>query len=106
MDIALELLLYFSLMRKYELTIVLDAKTSPAKRKAVRAVIEKTTVSLKGKVGTVLDWGEKQLAYKIGKATKGEFIHFPLEIEPDTAKKLTEKLKTEDVILRYLLVKG
>jgi ribosomal protein S6 len=92
-------------MQKYELTVVFDAKLTPAKRKTVRETLEKTVALLKGKTGTVLDWGEKQLASKIKGREAGYMLHFPLELSPETAKKLTEKIKTEDAIIRYLLVK-
>ncbi len=92
-------------MQKYELTIVFDAKTSASKKKTVRETLEKTVSLLKGKVGTVLDWGEKELASKIKGKGEGHLLHFPLELSPDSAKALTEKIKTEDAIIRYLLVK-
>ena len=92
-------------MSKYELTIVLDAKAPVSKRKTVRETLEKTVSLLKGKVGTVLDWGEKELAYQIKAKSGGYFIHLPLELTSDSAKKLTEKIKTEDAIIRYLLVR-
>ena len=96
---------YTSPMSKYELTIVMDAKLTPSKRKTVREIIEKTVSLLRGKVGTVLDWGEKELAYKIKAKSGGYFLHLPIELSPDSAKKLTEKIKTEDAIIRYLLVR-
>ena len=92
-------------MQKYELTIVMDAKASVSKRKTVRETVEKTVALLKGKVGTVLDWGEKELASKIKGKSEGHLVHFPLELSPDSAKVLTEKMKTEDAIIRYLLVR-
>ena len=92
-------------MQKYELTIVFDSKTSAAKRKTVREGIEKTVTLLKGKMQTVEDWGEKDLAFKIKKAPKGVFVHFPLELSSDSAKKLLEKMRTEDAIIRYLLIR-
>ena len=92
-------------MQKYELTIVMDAKLTPSKRKTVRETLEKTVSLLKGKVGTVLDWGEKELASKIKGRGAGYHVHLPLEMTPDSAKALTEKIKTEDAIIRYLLVR-
>ena len=92
-------------MQKYELTIVMDAKATVSKRKTVRETLEKTVSLLKGKVGTVLDWGEKELAYQIKGKSGGYFIHLPLELTSDSTKKLTEKIKTEDAIIRYLLVR-
>lgn len=93
-------------MRKYELTIVLDGKATAAKKKSVREAMEKTVGLLKGKVGTVIDWGEKELAGRIGKSETGIFVLFPLEMTPDSAKKLAEKIKTEDDIIRYLLIRN
>lgn len=92
-------------MQKYELTIVLDGKATSAKKKAVIAGIEKAAELLKAKLGTVVDWGVKDLAYQIAKSESGAFIHIPLEIEASEVKKLVEKIKTDDVIIRYLLVK-
>jgi ribosomal protein S6 len=98
-------MLYFQAMQKYELTIVLDGKATAAKKKTVTSSIEKAVELLKGKLGTVIDWGVKDLSYKIQKSTSGTFIHIPLEIDPLEVKKLVEKIKTDDVIIRYLLVK-
>ena len=92
-------------MQKYELTIVMDAKLTPSKRKTVQETLEKTIALLKGKAGTVLDWGERQLASKIKGREMGYMLHFPLELTTDSAKALTEKIKTEDAIIRYLLVR-
>lgn len=99
-------MLYFQTMRNYELTIILDGKATAAKKKSVREAIEKTIGLLKGKVGTVIDWGEKELASRIGKSKTGIFVLFPLEMTPDSAKKLAEKIKTEDAIIRYLLIRN
>lgn len=92
-------------MQKYELTVVLDGKATAAKKKAVIASVEKTAELLKGKLGAVIDWGEKDLSYKIQKSTTGAFIHIPLEMSASEVKKLVEKIKTDDVIIRYLLVR-
>jgi ribosomal protein S6 len=84
-------------MQKYELTVVFDKKTTPAKRKTSQESITKTVGLLKGKVGSTLDWGEKG---------PGFMLHIPLELTPDTVHKLSEKLKTEGAIIRYLLVRN
>lgn len=93
------------IMQKYELTVVLDGKATPAKKKIVRASVEKFVTSLKGKVGTVEDWGEKPLAYKIGKSTSGNSMFFPLELGAENAKAISTKLSQEEEVIRYLLVR-
>ena len=92
-------------MQKYELTIVLDGKVTPAKKKSVRADVEKLISSAKGKIGTVEDWGEKPLAYKIKKSVTGIFLFFPLELMPQEVKELSTKLSIEENVVRYLLVR-
>jgi len=99
-------MLYFLLaMQKYELTVVLDGKTTPAKKKSVRASVEKFITSLKGKVGTVEEWGEKHLSYKIGKSESGNFLFFPLELDAENAKALGTKLNQEEEVIRHLLLR-
>lgn len=92
-------------MNKYELTVVMEGKASPAKKKSVRGVVEKTITSLKGKIGTVEDWGEKPLSYKIEKSESGILMFFPLELDPENAKALATKLNQEEEIIRHLLLR-
>ncbi len=92
-------------MNKYELTIVLDGKATSAKKKAVQSLVEKIVELGKGKIGKVEDWGTKDLAYKIEKSTTGVYLHFPLELEPETVKNLASKVKVENEIIRYLLIR-
>lgn len=92
-------------MQEYELTIILGQKTSAAKKKSVLAKLEKIVESFKGKITKTDDWGEIELATKIQKQTTGVFLHFNLELKKTETKKLEAKLRLEDEILRYLLVK-
>jgi small subunit ribosomal protein S6 len=92
-------------MNKYEVTIVLDGKATAAKKKAIQSLVEKIVELGKGKVGKVEDWGARDLAYKLGKSTTGIYLHFPLELEGETVKNLSTKIKVESEILRYLLVR-
>lgn len=92
-------------MQKYELTLFLDGKATPAKKKSVREDVEKIVSTFKGKVGTVEDWGEKTLAYNIGKSESGNFLFFPLELDPQEVKSMATKLKLEEQIVRFLLIR-
>lgn len=92
-------------MQKYELTVVLDGKASSAKKKAVGESIEKIITVSKGKIGKAEEWGVKDLAYKIKKSTSGLFLNFVIELETEGAKNLIAKLRTNEDIIRYLLVR-
>ncbi len=92
-------------MRKYELTIVLDGKTSSTKKNTMARTIEKLVAVSNGKNIRVEEWGIKDLAYRIRKSTSGLFLHFVVELESEGVKNLINKLKANDDIIRYLLVK-
>lgn len=95
-----------AVMNNYELTVVLDGKASPAKKTAVTKSIEKILTMGKGKLGKVEDWGTKDLAYKIAKSTTGVFLHMPVSMESSFVKQLDNKLKMEENVIRYLIVKA
>jgi ribosomal protein S6 len=92
-------------MKNYELTVVLDGRATAAKKKAVVSKIEKLIVALNGKVGSIQDWGEKVLSYKIKKSTSGVFLHFSVELGSGAARSLASKLNVEQDIIRFLFVR-
>lgn len=92
-------------MRNYELTLVLEGKATAAKKKAVQTSMEKIVSILKGKVVKFEDWGTKELASPIVKNTSGNFLHFKLELDSLSAKQLTAKLRSEEAVLRHLLIR-
>ncbi len=92
-------------MRKYELTLVLPGGITVAQKKSQREKIEKILKALKVKVGKNEDWGEIKLAYLINKNSSGIFLHYNLELDAQSVKPVSDKLKLEESILRYLLVK-
>jgi len=98
-------MIYFTAMDKYELTIVLDGKSTPAKRKIVISTIEKIITTFEGKIVKTEDWGEKEMYQKAGKNNPGYFIHFLLEFEKGSIKSLNLKLKMEEDIRKFLLVR-
>ncbi len=93
-------------MNKYELTVVIDGGTTAAKKKSIIEKIEKLVKTFGGKMGKAEDWGKRDLFYKIKKSETGVFLFFPLELAGESAKALPQKMKTEDEIIRYLLVKA
>jgi len=90
---------------EYELTVVLPEKTTPAKKKSVTETIEKMVTLFKGKIKKSNDWGKVELAYPIKKNMAGVFLNFLLELEPDKVKTLEQKIKLEENVVRYLLVR-
>jgi len=92
-------------MRNYELTIVLDGKVTAAKKKSEIEKVEKNVAELRGKAGKPRELGVKDLAYKIKKSTTGMYIVFPLELSGEGAKELAGKLRLDEELIRYLIVR-
>lgn len=92
-------------MQTYELTIVLVGGVTAVKKKSTQELIKKLVKINKGKVGKVEDWGRIALEYDIKGNESGNFLYFPLELSPETVKTIGEKLKFEEDIVRYLLVR-
>jgi Ribosomal protein S6 len=92
-------------MHKYELTIVLPEKTTPAKVKSVTASLEKTLSLLKGKVLKMEEWGKLDFSFKLKGNDSGVFVYFDLELDGNGAIKFRDKLRAEEGMLRYLLIR-
>ena len=92
-------------MKNYELTLILEGKATSAKKKAVLESLEKIVKMFRGKMDKVEDWGVKEMFHEIKKNKEGAYLHIPLELPSESVKQLDLKLKTEESILRHLIVK-
>lgn len=92
-------------MRNYELTVVLPGGLTAAKKKTAKNKIEKLVKVFKGKIGKIQEWGELELAFPIANSNTGIYLNFPLELDTNAAILIVEKLRLEEGILRYLLVR-
>ena len=92
-------------MQNYELTLVLPEKVTAARKKSVTDLVEKIVKTFKGKVLKTDDWGRIDLAYKVKKNSSGSFMHFDLELEPKSVHNLDAKIRLEESVIRYLLVR-
>ena len=93
-------------MQTYELTIVLAGTATEANKKAVIESINKMIKSGGGKINKTDDWGKKHLFYQIVKNEDGVFLHFLIELKAEGASEMDSKLRMEENIIRYLLVKA
>lgn len=73
-----------------------------------KALIDSITAKLLVEGGKIVKeelWGSRDLAYPLKRQTKGFYAHFEITSDPKNAKGLDKKIKTEEDILRYLLIK-
>lgn len=92
-------------MKNYEMYVILDGEATASKVKSFREKMEKLVTLFEGKVGKTEDLGKKTLAYKIKKSTTGYFLLFNLELPGKSLKSLNSKLRMENDMIRYLLLK-
>jgi small subunit ribosomal protein S6 len=93
----------------YELTLILDPDlTTDAQKKLVtkiKKIIEDPSVDEKGKVEKTDDWGKKDFVYPIAKKNFGYYLLVKFSASGKGVIGVDKKLKSEEGILRYLLVK-
>jgi small subunit ribosomal protein S6 len=92
-------------MNKYELTLILEGKTTSAKKKAVLETLEKSIKMLEGSLQKAEDWGVKEMFHEIKKEKEGLYLHMPFELNAKSIKSLEIKLKAMENVLRYLIVR-
>lgn len=92
-------------MNKYELTVVLTGKATAAKVKSVKEKVEKIVSVLKGEIVKTEEWGKLDLAFKLSGNDTGNFLFFNIELNPESVKALKDKIRVEEEIIRYLLIR-
>ena len=91
-------------MAFYEHTIVGKQDLSD---KEMQSLIDKyyKIIDKSGKILKTEKWGLLNLANKIKKNKKGNFVHFKIEIEGKTVKEIEKQLSIDSNVIRYLTVK-
>ncbi len=84
-------------MNTYELTFML------ADEKEVKA-IQTAIKTLDGKVVSEKAWGERELAYSIGKSSKAFYYTWSIKLDSSKVSELKEKINFSEKCMRYLLI--
>ena len=92
-------------MREYELVLVFGADLPEKDQKTFIDNYKKEIVKLKGKVEKIDAWGKKEFAYPIKKQTLGYYFVLSMDLPEDVPAKLDSKLRLDEILLRYLLVR-
>ena len=92
-------------MREYELTVLFRAdlaeKELDKEVKDLVGLLEKAGAKIAKKVDAV----KKSLAYEIAKVREAYYVYCELEVDPAKLSGLGAKLKLDENLLRYLLVR-
>lgn len=91
-------------MRNYELVVIFDPSLSQEQQKSQLKKIE-DLLGKKGKVKETDTWGKKTFAYPIEKQKEGIYVLLKVGLDEKSIPDFEKKLKLEEKILRYLLIK-
>jgi small subunit ribosomal protein S6 len=91
-------------MKTYELTYIIPEKFEEKEIPQISEKIKKLLPD--GKIIKEEFWGRRKLAYPILKNNFGYYITLVFETEPENIKKITNKLKLAEDIIRYLIVQS
>ena len=92
-------------MSFYENTLVAKQDLPTSELKKIKEKYNDLINSNSGKVVKIEEWGLLNLATKIRKYNKGFYIHYKFEGNKKTLSEIDKKVKIDNSIIRYLLVK-
>ena len=89
----------------YEVMLIGNIALSESEEKKLDKKIE-DFLKDKGKIVKKSLFGKRELAYPIKKETKGNYWIYNLELESGVVSQFCQKLKMEESVLRFLLLKS
>lgn len=92
-------------MRDYELVIIFSSQLEEDKQKKSIDKIKKSITGFKGKIKKTDNWGKKDFSYPIKKQTQGTYTQFKFSLDEGKIIDLEKKVKANENILRYLLIR-
>jgi small subunit ribosomal protein S6 len=89
----------------YEVLIALSEKSSEEEQKKTIKELESLIEKAKGSVSNTESWGKRALAFPINKNTNAFFWLLNVEGNESLPKAVTDSLRIEDSVLRFLIEK-
>src|SRR3989338_6985961 len=88
----------------YEMMLIVRLTLSETDEKKMMVRMEKMLAG-SGKIVKTENLGKKQLAYRIKKEVEGNYRLLNLELKPASVSEITAKMKMEEEILRFLILR-
>lgn len=87
------------------MTLIVDPDLTSEKQKKLQEKIKKVITDLKGEVKKITEWGKRELAYPIKRKDMGYYFLWNFKLPSKAIAELESKLKLEEGLMRYLLVR-
>jgi small subunit ribosomal protein S6 len=89
----------------YELVLIISPDVTDEEMPEFMTKLSELVNKVGGTVGEVNQWGKRQLAYPIKRATEGNYVLTKLNLKPTTTKELEANFRLSGKILRHLLIR-
>jgi small subunit ribosomal protein S6 len=93
------------MVRKYESVVVMHPDLGEAGSKELGEKIRSILESGGAQISNVEEWGQRELAYRIEKETRGIYLFLEYESEHAAVVELERQLRLNDRVLRFLSVR-
>ena len=92
-------------MNKYEMMFIIKATMEEANVKTAANNIKNLAESLKAKVESFKEMGQKKLAYPIKKEVSGYYFVMTMTASKDAVKEIDRKASIDENVIRHLIIK-
>lgn len=92
-------------MNKYEMMFIVKETMEESSVKAAAENVKKLAESLKAKVDSFKEMGQKKLAYPIKKEISGYYYVMTMTASKETIKEVNRKMSIDENVIRHLIIK-
>lgn len=92
-------------MNKYEMMFIVKATMEESSVKAAAENVKKLAESLKAKVDSFKEMGQKKLVYPIKKEISGYYYVMTMTASKETIKEVNRKMSIDENVIRHLIIK-
>lgn len=92
-------------MNNYEMVFIVESNLDEEKYATVQERIKKQIETADGAIDSIDDWGNRRLAYPIGKRDEGHYLLYNFKMKPDHVIKLHTQMKITPGIVRFVIVR-
>lgn len=92
-------------MNKYEMMFIVKATMEESSVKAAAENVKKLAESLKAKIDSFKEMGQKKLAYPIKKEISGYYYVMTMTASKETIKEVNRKMSIDENVIRHLIIK-
>lgn len=92
-------------MNQYEVTLVIKPDVDATNMTALMDKVKEILTADGGAITKTDVWGTRKLGYPIRKFTQGQYVFMMCDLEPAALKRIEQRIRLNEDIIRHLVVK-